>query len=72
MRRGAAALRVISESEELAQGVADSFVPVLSPLDVDKSFSSRCRKTGVKTPFASLKWLRGVNIQTAPEARQIV
>ena len=37
-------------------------------LDVE----ARCRKTGVKTPFASLKWLRGVTIQTAPEARQSV
>ena len=39
MRRDAAAVRVISESEELKQGIADFFLPVLSPLDVDESFS---------------------------------
>ena len=32
-------MRVNSESEELKQGVADFFLLVLSPLDVDKLFS---------------------------------
>ena len=39
MRRDAAAVRVISESEELAQGVKIFLVPVLSLLAVDESFS---------------------------------
>ena len=46
MRRDAAAVRVISESEELAQGIADFFLPVLSPLDVDESFSFYPRTVG--------------------------
>ena len=50
MRRNAAAVRVISESEELAQGVADFFLPVLSPLDVDESFSFHPRTVGSRAP----------------------
>ena len=50
MRRDAAAVRVISESEELAQGIADFFLPVLSPLDVDESFSFYPRTVGSRAP----------------------
>ena len=50
MRRDAAAVRVISESEELAQGIADFFLPVLSPLDVDESFSFHPRTVGSRAP----------------------
>ena len=50
MRRDAAAVRVISESEELAQGIADLFLPVLSPLDVDESFSFYPRTVGSRAP----------------------
>ena len=39
MRWVAAAVLVISESQELKQGVADLLLPVFSPLDVDKLFS---------------------------------
>ena len=50
MRRDAAAVRVISESEELAQGIADLLLPVLSPLDVDKLFSFYPRTGGSRAP----------------------
>ena len=50
MRRDAAAVRVNSESEELKQGVADFFLLVLSPLDVDKSFSFYPRTVGSRAP----------------------
>ena len=43
-------MRVNSESEELAQGIADLFLPVLSPLDVDESFSFYPRTVGSRTP----------------------
>ena len=50
MRWGAAARRVISESEELAQGIADLFLRVLSPLDVDESFSFYSKTLGSRAP----------------------
>ena len=43
-------MRVNSESEELKQGVADFFLPVLSPLDVDESFSFYPRTVGSRAP----------------------
>ena len=43
-------MRVNSESEELAQGIADLFLPVLSPLDVDESFSFYPRTVGSRAP----------------------
>ena len=54
MRRDAAAVRVISESEELKQGIADFFLPVLSPLDVDESFSFHPRTVGSRAPRLQL------------------
>ena len=46
----AAAVRLISESQELKQGVADLILPVLSPLDVDKLFSFYPRTVGSRAP----------------------
>ena len=46
----AAAVRLISESQELKQGVADLLLPVLSPLDVDKLFSFYPRTVGSRAP----------------------
>ena len=43
-------MRVNSESEELKQGVADFFLLVLSPLDVDKSFSFYSETLGSRAP----------------------
>ena len=50
MRWVAAAVLVISESQELKQGVADLLLLVLSPLDVDKSFSFYPRTVGSRAP----------------------
>ena len=41
---------MISESQELKQGVADFLLLVLSPLDVDKSFSFYPRTVGSRAP----------------------
>ena len=43
-------MRLISESQELKQGVADLILPVLSPLDVDKLFSFYPRTVGSRAP----------------------
>ena len=56
MRRDAAAVRVNSESEELKQGVADFFLLVLSPLDVDKSFSFLSEDGGQQSAEAASRW----------------
>ena len=56
MRRDAAAVRVISESEELAQGIADFFLPVLSPLDVDESFFFLSEDGGQQSAEAASWW----------------
>ena len=47
---------MISESQELKQGVADLLLLVLSPLDVDKSFSfyHDQRESGSERPFLLL------------------
>ena len=50
MRWVAAAVLVISESQELKQGVADLLLLVLSPLDVDKSFSFHSKTLGSRAP----------------------
>ena len=46
----AAAVRVISESQELKQGVAYFFLPVLSLRAVDESFSFHPRRLGSRAP----------------------
>ena len=46
----AAAVLVISESQELKQGVADLLLLVLSPLGFDKSFSFYPRTVGSRAP----------------------
>ena len=50
MRRDAAAVRVISESQELKQGVADFLLPVLSLLAVDESFYFYTKTLGSRAP----------------------
>ena len=47
-------MRLISESQELKQGIADLILPVLSPLDVDESFSFHPRTGGCRAPRLQL------------------
>ena len=48
---------MISESEELAQGIADLLLPVLLPLDVDKLFSFYPRTVGSRAPRLQPGWV---------------